>query len=101
MRDKYEIKGEVWSPDPKERRLRVLAQLIDKPLFLVIVAFAFAVAARGPGMVVPGYQPSGWFVLGLWVLICVAARLLILAFLARFRAVKNIPAPMRASEKRE
>ena len=101
MRDKYEIRGETWSPDARERRLRVVAQLIDKPLFMVIVALAFALAARGPGMVIPGYQPSGWFVFGLWVAMCVAARLMILAFLARFRAVKNIPAPTRASEKRE
>ena len=101
MRDKYEIVGETWSPDARERRLRVFAQLVDKPLFLVIVALAFAVAARGPGMLIPGYEPSGWFVFGLWALMCVAARLLILAFLARFRAVKNIPAPRRGRDKVE
>ena len=85
--------GEVWSPDPRERRLRVIAQLIDKPLTVLAVAVAFAAAARGPGLLVPGYVPSGWFVLGLWVAFSVAARLTIAAFLARFRARHAIPAP--------
>ncbi len=87
--------GEEWSADPRERRLRVTAQLIDKPLYMVGVAFAFATAARGPGLLVPGYEPSGWFVFGLWVLLCVALRLGILGFLAWFRARFDIPAPRR------
>jgi hypothetical protein len=85
--------GEVWSPDPRERRLRVIAQLIDKPLTVLAVAVAFAAAARGPGLIVPGYVPSGWFVFGLWVSMSIAARLAIAALLARFRATYAIPAP--------
>lgn len=98
---KYEIRGETWSPDPRERRLRVIAQMVDKPLYVAAVVLAFALAARGPGMVVPGYEPSGWFVLGLWVLMCIAARLVVLGFLGWFRAAFDIPAPPRADRKRE
>jgi hypothetical protein len=90
--------GEDWVADPRERRLRVAAQLIDKPLYLVAVVFAFAAAARGPGMIAPGYEPSGWFVLGLWVLLCIALRLGILGFLAWFRARFDIPAPRREAQ---
>lgn len=86
--------GEVWSPDPRERRLRVIAQLIDKPLTVLAVAVAFAAAARGPGLIVPGYTPSGWFVFGLWVSMSIAARLAISAMVARFRAAFAIPAPV-------
>jgi hypothetical protein len=85
--------GEDWVADPRERRLRVVAQLIDKPLTMVGVAFAFAAAARGPGLLVPGYEPSGWFVFGLWVCLTVALRLAILGFLAWFRTRFDIPAP--------
>ena len=93
MSGRFDIVGEDYVADPRERRLRVAAQLIDKPLFLLCVAVAFAAAARGPGLLIPGYEPSGWFVLGLWILLSVAARLVILAALRRFRAAYAIPAP--------
>ncbi len=86
--------GEDYVADPRERRLRVMAQLIDKPLTVIAVALAFGLAARGPTLLVPGYTPSGWFVLGIWVCLSVAARMAILAFLARFRARHAIPAPV-------
>ncbi|SEA45679.1 hypothetical protein [Rubrimonas cliftonensis] len=85
-REDHDIRGEDYEPDPRMRRLRVLAQLIDKPLFVLLVMAAFALAARGPGLVIDGYRPSGWFVLGLWLCLSVAARLMVLGILARFRA---------------
>lgn len=97
-RDRFEIVGESWSADPRERRLRVIAQLVDKPLFLVLVALAFGLAARGPGLAIEGYRPSGWFVLGVWICLSVAVRLAISVWLARFRAAHRIPAP-RAEER--
>lgn len=93
MADKWQVVGEEWSPDPRVRRLRVLAQLMDKPLTVIAVALAFGLAARGPGLIVPGYVPSGWFVLGIWVALSVSARLAIVALVARFRARHAIPAP--------
>jgi hypothetical protein len=86
--------GETYAADPRERRLRVLAQLLDKPVTVLAVALCFAVAARGPGLIVEGYRPSGWFVFGLWVCLSVAARLAISAAVARFRARHAIPAPV-------
>jgi hypothetical protein len=96
--DRYEIVGEEWSPDPVERRRRALAQLVDKPLTVILVALAFGLAARGPGSLVEGYEPSGWFVLGLWLALSVAARLLIVGAVRRMRAAWNIPAPRRRDE---
>jgi hypothetical protein len=88
------VTGEEYVADPRERRLRVIAQLIDKPLTVIGVALAFALAARGPGLIVPGYTPSGWFTFGLWVTFSVALRLVIVSFLAWFRTRYAIPAPV-------
>ena len=93
MSDRYEIIGEDYVADPRERRLRVIAQLIDKPLTVLLIMVAFAAAARGPSILVEGYQPSGWFVLGLWVCLSVMARLFVIGFLARFRARYGLTAP--------
>ena len=92
MRDKYEIVGEDYVADPRERRLRVLAQLMDKPLTVLLVAVAFAAAARGPSLLIPGYRPSGWFVFGLWVSFIIAVRLVLVALLGWFRSAFSIPA---------
>ena len=97
MRDKYEIVGEDYAENRRERWLRAISQPIDKPLTVLGVFLAFAAAARGPGLLVPGYEPSGWFVFGLWVCLSVALRLVILGFLAWFRAIFDIPAPRPAS----
>ena len=92
-RDKYEIVGEDYCADPRERRLRVIAQLIDKPLTVALVGIAFAAAARGPSLIFDGYRPSGWFVLGMWICLSVFARLAVLGLLARFRAAYRLTAP--------
>lgn len=92
-RSRHELAGEDYEPDPRRRRLKVVAQLMDKPLTVLAVAVAFAAAARGPGLLVPGYTPSGWFVLGLWVLMSIAARMAVVAAVARFRAWARVPAP--------
>ena len=88
---RHGVPGERYVEDARERRLRVLAQLIDKPLFLLLVAVSFVLAAQGPGWLVPGYRPSGWFVLGLWLCMTIAWRLVIVTALARMRAVYAIP----------
>jgi hypothetical protein len=93
VRDKYEIIGEDYVADPRERRLRVIAQLIDKPLTVILVAVAFGAAARGPSILIEGYRPSGWFVLGLWVCLSIMARLFVSGILARFRARYGLTAP--------
>jgi hypothetical protein len=90
MTDWRDPKGEDYEADPRLRRLKVVAQLIDKPLFLILVAFAFAAAARGPSMLIDGYQPSGWFVLGLWISFSIMARMAVVWLLARFRAVAGL-----------
>ncbi len=92
-RDRYEIAGEDYCADPRERRLRVIAQLIDKPLTVALVGLAFAAAARGPSLLIDGYRPSGWFVLGMWVCLSVFARLAVLGILARYRAAYGLAAP--------
>ncbi len=92
-RDRFEIVGEDYCADPRERRLRVIAQLIDKPLTVVLVGVAFAAAARGPSLLIDGYRPSGWFVLGMWVCLSVFARLAVLGILARYRAAYGLAAP--------
>jgi hypothetical protein len=93
MRDRHDIAGESYVADPRERRHRVIAQLIDKPLSVVLVALAFAVAARVPPMVVEGWRPSAWGVLGLWICLSVMARMTVRALLARYRAAMGITAP--------
>jgi hypothetical protein len=90
---RFEIVGEDWVADPRERALRVIAQLLDKPLTVALVALAFGLAARGPGLLIEGYRPSGWFVLGMWACLSVAARLVVIGLVARFRAAFGIPAP--------
>lgn len=90
---RHGVPGEGWVADPRERRLRVMAQLIDKPLTLVLVAVAFTMAARGPGWVLPGTQPSGWFVLGLWLGLSAVARLAVVMALDRFRRWAGIAEP--------
>lgn len=90
---RHGVPGEDWVADPRERRLRVIAQLIDKPLTLLLVAAAFALAARGPGWAVPGMEPSGWFVLGLWFGFSAVARLLVVLGLTRFRRWAGIAGP--------
>jgi hypothetical protein len=89
---RHGVPGETWVPDARERRLRVVAQLIDKPLFVLLAAAAFALAARGPGWLIEGYRPSGWFVFGLWLCMMIALRLVISAGLRRFRRAFAIPA---------
>ena len=89
---RHGVPGETWVADPRERRLRVVAQLIDKPLSVLLIALAFALAARGPGWLIEGYRPSGWFVFGLWVCLSVAIRLVVVTVLRRFRAAFAIPA---------
>lgn len=88
---RHGVPGERYVEDARERRLRVLLQLIDKPLFILLVALSFALAARGPGWVIDGYQPSGWFVFGLWLCMVVAWRMLIAAFIALLRTVFALP----------
>jgi hypothetical protein len=83
-------KGEDYEADPRLRRRKVVAQLIDKPLFVVLVGVAFAAAARGPSLLVEGYRPSGWFVLGLWIGLSVMARMAVLWLLARYRAAAGL-----------
>lgn len=90
---RHGVPGEAWVADPRERRMRAIAQLIDKPLTLGLVAVAFALAARGPGWVMPGTEPSGWFVLGLWIGFSAVARLLVVVGLAHFRRWAAIPEP--------
>jgi uncharacterized membrane protein YcjF (UPF0283 family) len=90
---RHGVPGETYVDDPRERRLRVIAQLIDKPLFILLAMAGFALAARGPGWVVPGYQPSGWFVLGLWICFIIAVRMVLSGLVAWFRLVFAIPAP--------
>ncbi len=92
-RDRLGPSGEDYEPDARRRRLKVAALLMDKTLSVLAVAVAFAAAARGPGLLVPGYEPSGWFVLGLWVLMSIAARMAIVALVARFRAWARLPTP--------
>jgi hypothetical protein len=92
-RDRYDLSGEDYEPDARRRLLKVAAQLIDKTLTVAAVGVAFAAAARGPGLLIPGYTPSGWFVLGLWALGSLAARMAIVAAVARFRAWAGVPAP--------
>jgi hypothetical protein len=88
---RHGVPGERYEENPRERWLRVMAQLIDKPVFLLLVALSFALAVRGPGWVIPGYQPSGWFVFGLWLCMTVALRLMIVTVLSRLRAALAIP----------
>jgi uncharacterized membrane protein YcjF (UPF0283 family) len=88
---RHGVPGERYAENPRERWLRVMVQLIDKPVFLLLVALSFALAARGPGWVIPGYQPSGWFVFGLWLCMTVALRLMIVTVLGRLRAALAIP----------
>lgn len=88
---RHGVPGESWVPDPRERRLRVIAQLIDKPLSVLLIAAAFALAARGPGWLIEGYRPSGWFVFGLWVCLSIAIRLAVTGVLRRFRTAYAIP----------
>jgi uncharacterized membrane protein YcjF (UPF0283 family) len=90
---RHSVPGETFIDDPRERRLRVIAQLIDKPLFVLLAMAGFALAARGPAWLVPGYQPSGWFVLGLWLCFIIALRLVLVGVVQRFRAAFAIPAP--------
>lgn len=92
---RHGVPGETYSENARERRLRVVAQLIDKPLFVLLAMAGFALAARGPAWIVPGYQPSGWFVLGLWLCMVVALRLVIATVVQRFRAVFTLTAPGR------
>jgi hypothetical protein len=87
-----QVAGEAYEPDPRRRVLRVVEQLIDKPLTLALVALAFAAAARGPGLLIEGYRPSGWFTLGMWVCLSVMARLAVLGLLARYRAAVGLAA---------
>ena len=89
---RHGVPGEAFVDDPRERRLRVIAQLIDKPLFVLLAMAGFALAARGPGWVVPGYQPSGWFVFGIWVGFVIAVRLVLSGVVASFRRAFAIPA---------
>ncbi|MFN3614744.1 MAG: hypothetical protein ACK4WC_09325 [Rubrimonas sp.] len=93
MADRDRIIGEDYVADPRERRLRVIAQLVDKLGSVLLVGLAFAFAAGFPGWLIPGYRPSGWFVLGLWIGLSIMARLAILGFLARFRARHGLTAP--------
>jgi len=88
-----QVEGEAYEPDPRRRILRVVAQLIDKPLFVVLVGVAFAAAARGPGLLIGGYRPSGWFVLGMWMCLSVAARLAVISLLRGFRAATGLDRP--------
>lgn len=91
--DVREPAGEDYVADPRERFLRIVAQMIDKPLTVLLVFAAFGAAARGPGLLVPGYEPSAWFVLGLWLLASVAIRLTTMGLAAGFRAMAGISAP--------
>lgn len=93
---RHGVPGETYVEDARERWLRVLVQLVDKPLFLLLMAASFALAARGPGMIVPGYVPSGWFVFGLWVCMTVAWRLVIIVAVRRLRML--LPAPADTPE---
>jgi hypothetical protein len=95
---RFEIVGEDWVADPRERALRVAAQLMDKPLTVALVVLAFGLAARGPGLLIEGYRPSGWFVLGMWICLSVLARLAVVGVVARFRAAFGIPAPRASAE---
>jgi hypothetical protein len=88
---RHGVPGESYVEDARERALRVAIQLVDKPLFLLLVAVSFALAARGPGWIVPDYVPSGWFVFGLWLCMTVAWRLVIITVLRQLRA--RLPAP--------
>lgn len=90
MSDWREPKGEDYEADPRLRRLKVVAQLIDKPLFVLLVALAFAAAARGPSLLIEGYRPSGLFVLGLWICLSIMARMAVLRLLSLFRAVAGL-----------
>ncbi|TVQ56279.1 MAG: hypothetical protein EA355_07490 [Rhodobacteraceae bacterium] len=96
--DLREPAGEDYVADPRERFLRIVAQMIDKPLTVLLVFAAFGAAARGPGLLVPGYQPSAWFVLGLWLLGSVAIRLLTMGLASGFRAMAGIEGPRAPSE---
>jgi hypothetical protein len=98
--DPREPAGEDYVADPRERFLRVVAQMIDKPLTVLLVFAAFGAAARGPGLLVPGYEPSAWFVFGLWVLSSIAIRLMTLGLAAGFRAMAGIGAPGAPREMR-
>ena len=93
---RHGVPGEAYVDDAGERRLRVLIQLVDKPLFLLLTAASFALAARGPAWVVPGYVPSGWFVFGLWVCMTIAWRLVIVAAVTRLRT--RLPATATAAD---
>lgn len=92
-----DVSGEPYADDPRERRLRVIAQLVDKPLFLLLVALAFALAARGPELLT-GVRPSGWTVLWLWIGMAALARLGIVFWLRRFRARHGIAAQTAKEE---
>jgi hypothetical protein len=90
---RYEIVGETWVADPRERWARAVAQLIDKPLFVVLAVFAFAAAVRGPGLLIPGYEPSDLVMLGLWLCLTMIARMGVNALLAAWRRMMGISAP--------
>lgn len=98
--DKYEIVGESWSPDPRERRLRFMAQMMDKPLYLLLALLALAAVER-LGDWIPGYEPSIWFALGIWLAALVALRLIVIRAVRAFRAAFDIPAPRREGVGRE
>ena len=90
---RFEIVGESYVADPRERMARVVAQLIDKPLTVVLVVFAFVLAAKGPGWVFSGYEPSDLVILGLWLCLSIVARTAVKALLALWRRATGISAP--------
>ena len=90
---RYEIVGETYVADPRERMARVVAQLIDKPLTVVLIIFAFVLAARGPGWVFAGYEPSDLVILGLWICFSIAARTGVTILLSAWRRATGITAP--------
>ena len=90
---RFEIVGETYAADPRERMARVVAQLIDKPLTVALVVFAFALAAKGPGWVFPGYEPSDLVILGLWLCLSIAARTAVKTLLALWRRATGITEP--------
>ena len=90
---RYEIIGETYVADPRERMARAVAQLIDKPLTVVLVVFAFVLAARGPGWVFAGYEPSDLVILGLWICFSIVARMGVNLLLGAWRRATGITAP--------
>ncbi|MGF1657874.1 MAG: hypothetical protein ACFCUS_00410 [Rubrimonas sp.] len=98
---RFEIVGETFVDDPRERMARAVAQLIDKPLTVILVIFAFALAAKGPGWVFPGYEPSDLAILGLWLCFSLIARTAVKALLSLWRRATGIAAPKSRFEDAE